>query len=160
VTAVSEISRRCAELVLLSRSGCTLTPKIAFAAGFLLCFLLQKSTSAGGSIFSVSKSRPSYSYWILCCRGCLTATVLLYKFPFFCFLCCVLGLIKLLVDFACPFQTASCFGIPDSSLAVSRPHSGLREYFCCWTQCSVCVSHQLRLPAGSSRAADFPLPSH
>jgi hypothetical protein len=85
VTAVSEFACRCAKLVLLSRSSCALTPKIGFAAGFLLRFLLQKSTSAGGSVFSSSKSRPGYSYWILCCRGCLTATVFLYRFPFLCF---------------------------------------------------------------------------
>jgi hypothetical protein len=56
VTAVSEFACRCAELVLLSRSGCALTPKIGFAAGFLLRFLLHKST-APVDLFSLLASQ-------------------------------------------------------------------------------------------------------
>jgi hypothetical protein len=81
-------------------------------------------------------------------------------FLFSVFLCCVLGLIKLVVDFACHFRLRLALESLIPVLAVSRTHSSLREYFCCWSQCSVCVSHQLQFPAGSSRAADFPLPSH
>jgi hypothetical protein len=81
-TTFIDLCCSCAELVLISRSGCALTPEIGFTAGFLLHFLLQKSTIAGGSVFSASKSRPSYSSWILWYRGFLTATVFLNWFQF------------------------------------------------------------------------------